>query len=72
MLRTVWRLPAQRAVGYAVRPLYFTPLAEDNKWYHFNDEKVKLIGNINLELEDEKIQQNVYLLFYKRVENAMP
>lgn len=47
-------------------------LAVDNNWYSFNDETVKLIGDINLELEDEKIQQNIYLLFYKKVEHEMP
>lgn len=46
-------------------------LADDGKWYYFNDQKVKLIANINQELEDEKIQQSVYILFYRRVEHMV-
>lgn len=43
-------------------------LADDGKWYHFSDRKVKVVANINQELRDENVQQSVYILFYRRVE----
>lgn len=41
-------------------------MAADSKWYKFDDEFVSIVENIEVELNKPVVQENCYLLFYRK------